>query len=121
VGSALRGILYVLDEPSIGLHQRDNKKLIETLEELRDAGNTVLVVEHDEETIEASDWVVDVGPGAGELGGASSPRGPPRRFAGRRTRSPGSFSRARRRSRSRMSGARRTSDGSSFAALAPTI
>jgi excinuclease ABC subunit A len=69
VGSQLRGILYVLDEPSIGLHQRDNRKLIETLIELRDAGNTVLVVEHDQETIEASDFVVDVGPGAGALGG----------------------------------------------------
>ena len=69
VGSRLRGILYVLDEPSIGLHQRDNLRLIETLEQLRDAGNTVLVVEHDEETIQASDWIVDVGPGAGAHGG----------------------------------------------------
>jgi len=69
VGSNLRGVLYVLDEPSIGLHQRDNRRLIDTLEQLRDAGNTVLVVEHDEETIRASDWVVDIGPGAGSMGG----------------------------------------------------
>src|SRR5207249_6051433 len=63
------GVLYVLDEPSIGLHQRDNKKLIETLLRLRDLGNTVIVVEHDEETIRVSDHVVDIGPGAGEHGG----------------------------------------------------
>ena len=62
-------MLYVLDEPSIGLHQRDNRKLIATLERLRDLGNTLIVVEHDEETIEAADWIVDVGPGAGENGG----------------------------------------------------
>jgi excinuclease ABC subunit A len=69
VGSNLRGILYVLDEPSIGLHQRDNRRLIETLERLRDAGNTVIVVEHDKETMQSSDWLVDVGPGAGREGG----------------------------------------------------
>ena len=69
VGSQLRGILYVLDEPSIGLHQSDNQRLIETLEDLRDVGNTVIVVEHDEETIRRSDFVIDVGPGAGALGG----------------------------------------------------
>lgn len=69
IGSGLTGVLYVLDEPSIGLHQRDNRKLITTLERLRDLGNTLIVVEHDEETIEAADWVVDIGPGAGELGG----------------------------------------------------
>ncbi len=69
VGSGLRGILYVLDEPSIGLHQRDNRRLIQTLERLRDVGNTVIVVEHDRETMEASDWLVDVGPGAGRAGG----------------------------------------------------
>ncbi len=69
VGAGLRGILYVLDEPSIGLHQRDNRRLIDTLERLRDVGNTVIVVEHDRETMEASDWVVDVGPGAGRNGG----------------------------------------------------
>jgi excinuclease ABC subunit A len=70
IGSGLVGTLYVLDEPSIGLHQRDNRRLIETLERLRDLGNTVIVVEHDEDTIRASDWIVDIGPGAGEHGGA---------------------------------------------------
>ena len=69
IGSGLVGVLYVLDEPSIGLHQRDNAKLIETLKRLRDIGNTVLVVEHDEDTIETADYVVDIGPGAGEHGG----------------------------------------------------
>ena len=69
IGSGLVGVLYVLDEPSIGLHQRDNRRLITTLERLRDLGNTLIVVEHDEETIESADWVVDIGPGAGEHGG----------------------------------------------------
>ena len=69
IGSGLVGTLYVLDEPSIGLHQRDNHRLIETLIRLRDLGNTVMVVEHDEDTIRASDWIVDIGPGAGEHGG----------------------------------------------------
>ena len=69
IGSALSGVLYVLDEPSIGLHQRDNQKLIDTLKRLRDLGNTVLVVEHDEATIREADWVVDLGPGAGIHGG----------------------------------------------------
>ena len=69
IGSGLTGVLYVLDEPSIGLHQRDNRRLIETLIKLRDLGNTLLVVEHDEDTIKASDWVVDIGPGAGVNGG----------------------------------------------------
>ena len=70
IGSGLVGTLYVLDEPSIGLHQRDNRRLIDTLTRLRDLGNTVIVVEHDEETIRESDWIVDIGPGAGEHGGA---------------------------------------------------
>ncbi|MDO8107664.1 excinuclease ABC subunit UvrA [Isoptericola sp. b441] len=69
IGSGLVGVLYVLDEPSIGLHQRDNRRLIETLTRLRDLGNTLIVVEHDEETIRAADWIVDIGPGAGEHGG----------------------------------------------------
>ena len=69
IGSGLVGVLYVLDEPSIGLHQRDNQRLIETLERLRNLGNTLLVVEHDEDTIRSADWVVDIGPGAGEAGG----------------------------------------------------
>ena len=70
IGSGLVGVLYVLDEPSIGLHQRDNRRLIETLQRLRDLGNTVLVVEHDEDTIAVADYVVDIGPGAGEHGGS---------------------------------------------------
>src|SRR5207245_8862995 len=69
IGSSLVGVLYILDEPSIGLHQRDNEKLIATLERLRDLGNTVLVVEHDEGTMRAADHLVDMGPGAGEHGG----------------------------------------------------
>ena len=69
IGAGLVGVLYVLDEPSIGLHQRDNHRLIETLVRLKDLGNTLIVVEHDEDTIRAADWVVDIGPGAGEHGG----------------------------------------------------
>lgn len=69
IGSALTGVLYVLDEPSIGLHQRDNEKLIATLKRLRDLGNTLIVVEHDEDTMRAADWIVDIGPGAGVHGG----------------------------------------------------
>lgn len=69
IGSGLTGVLYVLDEPSIGLHQRDNRRLIETLTHLRDIGNTLIVVEHDEDTIRTADWIVDIGPGAGEHGG----------------------------------------------------
>ncbi|MBA4370382.1 MAG: excinuclease ABC subunit UvrA, partial [Coriobacteriaceae bacterium] len=77
IGSGLMGVLYILDEPSIGLHQRDNARLIATLERLRDLGNTVIVVEHDEETIRAADFVVDMGPGAGEHGGEIVCTGPP--------------------------------------------
>jgi excinuclease ABC subunit A len=77
LGSELSGVLYVLDEPSIGLHQRDNERLIRTLHRLRDLGNTVLVVEHDEATIEAADWVVDFGPGAGRHGGRVIAEGTP--------------------------------------------
>jgi len=69
IGSSLMGVLYILDEPSIGLHQRDNDKLIRTLQNLRDVGNTVIVVEHDEDTMRAADYIVDIGPGAGEYGG----------------------------------------------------
>ena len=76
IGTTLMGVLYILDEPSIGLHQRDNAKLIATLTRLRDLGNTVLVVEHDEETIRTADWVVDIGPGAGALGGEIIANGP---------------------------------------------
>jgi excinuclease ABC subunit A len=77
IGSRLTGVLYVLDEPSIGLHQRDNAKLIHTLEGLRDLGNTVLVVEHDEETMRSADWLLDLGPGAGEHGGYIVAQGTP--------------------------------------------
>ena len=77
IGSKLMGVMYVLDEPSIGLHQRDNARLIATLEGMRDLGNSVLVVEHDEETIRAADWVIDLGPGAGIHGGEVVAQGPP--------------------------------------------
>jgi excinuclease ABC subunit A len=77
IGSRLRGVLYVLDEPSIGLHQRDNERLIEALEKLRDLGNTVLVVEHDEDTIRHADFILDLGPGAGRLGGHVVAQGTP--------------------------------------------
>src|SRR5438046_5924301 len=77
IGSKLRGVLYVLDEPSIGLHHRDNDRLLKALEELRDFGNTVLVVEHDEETIRRADYVIDLGPGAGRHGGGLVARGTP--------------------------------------------
>ncbi len=81
IGSKLRGVLYVLDEPSIGLHPRDNGKLLETLAHLRDMGNTVIVVEHDAETIERADYVVDLGPGAGRLGGELVATGTPGRIS----------------------------------------
>ncbi len=76
IGSRLTGVLYVLDEPSIGLHQRDNARLIQTLKDMRDLGNTLIVVEHDEETMMESDWIVDIGPGAGEHGGEVIVSGP---------------------------------------------
>jgi excinuclease ABC subunit A len=77
IGSSLVGVLYILDEPSIGLHQRDNRRLLDTLFRLRDLGNTVLVVEHDEETICAADHVIDMGPGAGVHGGEIVAQGTP--------------------------------------------
>ncbi|MBN1483680.1 MAG: excinuclease ABC subunit UvrA [Chloroflexia bacterium] len=77
IGCGLVGVLYILDEPSIGLHARDNRRLLETLERLRDMGNTVMVVEHDEETMRAADWIVDLGPGAGVNGGQVVAAGPP--------------------------------------------
>src|SRR3974390_2075429 len=80
IGSRLRGVLYVLDEPSIGLHQRDNSRLIEALEQLRNLGNTVLVVEHDEETIRQADNEGDLGPGAGRLGGHVVAEGTPQQI-----------------------------------------
>ncbi len=78
IGSALQGVLYVLDEPSIGLHQRDNSRLIETITKLRDLGNTVIVVEHDEETMEAADYLLEIGPGAGKYGGSVVAQGVPK-------------------------------------------
>jgi excinuclease ABC subunit A len=80
IGSKLMGVLYVLDEPSIGLHQRDNARLLATLQGMRDLGNSVLVVEHDEETIRAADWVIDLGPGAGVHGGAIVAQGTPKQI-----------------------------------------
>ncbi|MBW1898608.1 MAG: excinuclease ABC subunit UvrA [Deltaproteobacteria bacterium] len=87
VGSELTGVLYILDEPSIGLHQKDNIKLLKTLCHLRDIGNTLIVVEHDRETIESADWVLDIGPGAGHLGGRIVAAGTPRQIM----KSPGSI------------------------------
>ena len=81
IGSRLTGVLYILDEPSIGLHQRDNRRLLDTLIGMRDLGNTVIVVEHDEETIRSADWVIDLGPGAGELGGEVVAEGTPAQIA----------------------------------------
>src|SRR5213592_1233114 len=96
IGSQLVGVLYILDEPSIGLHQRDNARLIDTLERLRDIGNTVLVVEHDEEMMRRSDWLVDMGPGAGLHGGEVVAEGPARKVARNRKSITGQFlSRAR--------------------------
>ncbi|MCH2107101.1 MAG: excinuclease ABC subunit UvrA, partial [Planctomycetes bacterium] len=81
LGAGLSGVLYVLDEPSIGLHPRDQRRLVESLEELRDGGNTVVVVEHDEATLRAADWLIDVGPGAGQTGGKICAEGPPSQVA----------------------------------------
>ena len=116
IGSQLVGVLYILDEPSIGLHQRDNAKLIATLERLHDLGNTVLVVEHDEQMMRAADWLVDMGPGAGEHGGQVVAEGTAQRGdADREVRSPVSSFPASGRSRSR-SGARTTTARSPSAA-----
>ena len=82
VGSGLTGVMYILDEPSIGLHQRDNRRLLGTLKQLRDLGNTVIVVEHDEEAIREADHVVDLGPGAGAHGGQLVAQGTPARHRG---------------------------------------
>ncbi len=84
IGSGLTGCIYVLDEPSIGLHQRDNEKLIDTLKRLRDLGNTLLVVEHDEDTMHAADWIIDIGPGAGKYGGEIIAQGTPEEFVKRK-------------------------------------
>lgn len=95
IGSGLTGVMYVLDEPSIGLHQRDNDKLLESLKELRDLGNTLIVVEHDEDAIRSADFVVDLGPGAGELGGEVMAMGTPEEIMHNPVRLQGSISRAR--------------------------
>ena len=81
IGSSLMGVLYILDEPSIGLHQRDNDKLLATLRSLRDLGNTLIVVEHDEDTMRAADYLIDIGPGAGALGGQVVACGTPEEVA----------------------------------------
>ena len=91
IGSGLSGVLYVLDEPSIGLHQKDNSKLISTLKNLRDLGNTVVVVEHDRETIESADWVIDTGPGAGEHGGEIIAQGNPKSITANKNSLTGQF------------------------------
>ncbi|NOX63297.1 MAG: excinuclease ABC subunit UvrA [Chloroflexi bacterium] len=96
IGSQLMGVLYILDEPSIGLHQRDNARLIRTLCDLRDLGNTVLVVEHDEETIRSADWVIDLGPGAGEHGGEVVAEGPPEAIEAHETSLTGAYLSGRR-------------------------
>jgi excinuclease ABC subunit A len=97
VGSALAGVLYILDEPSIGLHARDNERLLRTLTSLRDRGNTVIVVEHDEETIRAADWVLDLGPGAGRHGGEIVAQGTPAEIAAHPRSITGQFLSGRRR------------------------
>jgi excinuclease ABC subunit A len=97
VGSALAGVLYILDEPSIGLHARDNERLLRTLTSLRDRGNTVIVVEHDEETIRAADWVLDLGPGAGRHGGEIVAQGTPAEIAANPRSITGQFLSGRRR------------------------
>jgi excinuclease ABC subunit A len=97
VGSELTGVVYILDEPSIGLHQRDNRRLLATLEHLRDIGNTVVVVEHDEETIRAADWVIDFGPGAGVRGGEIVHAGTPASLARNRKSLTGDYLAGRRR------------------------
>ena len=96
IGSSLVGVLYILDEPSIGLHQRDNQKLLDTLARLRDIGNTVIVVEHDEGTMRAADHLVDLGPGAGEHGGQIVASGPPKQVERVRESLTGQFLRGKR-------------------------
>ncbi len=97
VGSELTGVCYVLDEPSIGLHQRDNRRLLDTLERMRDIGNTVVVVEHDEETVRAADWVIDFGPGAGVRGGSIVHAGTPKSLERARRSLTGAYLSGRRR------------------------
>ncbi len=110
LGSELSGVIYVLDEPSIGLHQRDNRRLIETLRRLRDLGNTVLVVEHDEETIRAADHVVDFGPGAGHMGGRVIFSGSPEELASHPSSLTGAYLSGRARIEAPRASTRRTSE-----------
>ncbi|MSE06576.1 excinuclease ABC subunit UvrA, partial [Lactobacillus salivarius] len=84
IGSNLSGVMYVLDEPSIGLHQRDNDRLIASLKKMRDLGNTLIVVEHDEDTMRAADYLIDIGPGAGENGGQVIAAGTPKQVEKKR-------------------------------------
>ena len=122
IGSGLTGVLYVLDEPSIGLHQRDNARLLGTLRNLRDLGNTVLVVEHDEDAIMSADYVVDMGPGAGVHGGEIVAEGEPAAIVASADSLTGAISAARRRSRSRRSrGPARRGSGSPCAVRGRTI
>ena len=115
IGSKLRDVLYVLDEPSIGLHPRDNQRLLGTIERLRDMGNTVLVVEHDEETIRRSDYVIDLGPGAGKHGGALVACGPPEAVAACESSLTGQYLSGRR--HIPIPGARRSPNGKSLSVL----
>jgi excinuclease ABC subunit A len=108
IGSGLVGVMYILDEPSIGLHQRDNRRLLNTLIHLRDIGNTVLVVEHDEEAIAASDHVVDLGPGAGVHGGQIVAQGTPAEIMAHPTSVTGQYLSGRRQVPVRRDGVRRT-------------
>lgn len=118
IGAGLVGVMYVLDEPSIGLHQRDNQRLLDTLTYLRDLGNTVIVVEHDEDAINTADYVVDVGPGAGVHGGSIVAQGTPREVAASPASSPAAICPATSPSRSRR-GALRPIRSASAASSAP--
>jgi excinuclease ABC subunit A len=120
IGSALVGVLYVLDEPSIGLHQRDNQRLLNTLMKMRDLGNTVLVVEHDEDTMLAADHVVDMGPGAGRHGGEVVFSGTPKSMMRSSKASPASIFRVKRPLPCPKSGASPSGGLSSFWAAAST-
>ena len=114
------GVLYILDEPSIGLHQRDNDKLLETLKNLRDMGNTLIVVEHDEDTMRAADQIIDIGPGAGENGGYVVAQARRMKSARCRNPLPASISAAGKRSRCPKSGGKETGNNSPSREPGPT-
>ena len=120
LGSELCGVLYVLDEPSIGLHARDNARLLRTLRRLRDLGNTVVVVEHDEETMRAADWLLDFGPGAGELGGRIVAEGTPDAIIENKESPTGAYLAGASRSRCRRAGEKETAKRSRSRARAST-